>query len=396
MRVSSSFYQSQWLAAIQRQQVELGVTQNQINTGRRIATAADDPAGIAYAVVLQQGIDRLTSFQANAETARRRLSLEENSLSQATDALSRLRELSLQAVNATQTNETRQAIAAEARELFNSLVNIGNAQDGEGRYLFAGNKVQTRPFASQATVTYLGDEGVRAQRIADGRDIQESDAGSRVFMQIPNGNGTYNVTTDATNQGTAAWQSATVSDPAAWVPDLYTVTFTAPNSWVVQDGGGAVVASGSYVDGGSISFRGVSIGFSGTPSANDRFTVQASEFQSVFQTAQDLIAAFGTDASNPAGRAVLASRVNTGLTNLDQALQHFGAIRSQIGARLATIDRQLENNTDTSLELTRTLSGIRDLDYAEAVSRLEQQLVSLEAAQKAYARTRSFSLFDVL
>ena len=39
---------------------------------------------------------------------------------------------------------------------------------------------------------------------------------------------------------------------------------------------------------------------------------------------------------------------------------------------------------------------IRDLDYASAISRLEQQLNSLEAAQKAYTRTRSLSLFDIL
>jgi flagellar hook-associated protein 3 FlgL len=48
------------------------------------------------------------------------------------------------------------------------------------------------------------------------------------------------------------------------------------------------------------------------------------------------------------------------------------------------------------LELKRSLSVIRDLDYATAISQLELQLTSLEAAQKAYARTQSFSLFDVL
>ena len=48
------------------------------------------------------------------------------------------------------------------------------------------------------------------------------------------------------------------------------------------------------------------------------------------------------------------------------------------------------------LELTSSLSGIRDLDYATAISQLELRLTSLEAAQKAYARTQSFSLFDVL
>jgi flagellar hook-associated protein 3 FlgL len=81
---------------------------------------------------------------------------------------------------------------------------------------------------------------------------------------------------------------------------------------------------------------------------------------------------------------------------MDQALQHLGNVRSQVGARLATIDRQLDNNADVQLELSSSLSSIRYLDYASAISTLEQQLTSLEVAQKAYARTSQFSLFDVL
>jgi flagellar hook-associated protein 3 FlgL len=67
-----------------------------------------------------------------------------------------------------------------------------------------------------------------------------------------------------------------------------------------------------------------------------------------------------------------------------------------VGARLATIDRQLSSNADISVDLSQSISVIRDLDYASAISRLEQQLNSLEAAQKAFTRTRSLSLFDVL
>ena len=49
-----------------------------------------------------------------------------------------------------------------------------------------------------------------------------------------------------------------------------------------------------------------------------------------------------------------------------------------------------------SLQLTESLSELRDLDYAEALSLLSQQLFGLEAAQQTFARTQSLSLFRFL
>ena len=59
MRIASNVYQLQWLASIQRQQAELAAIQDQVSSGKRISTAADDPAGAAQGLLLQQGLDRL-------------------------------------------------------------------------------------------------------------------------------------------------------------------------------------------------------------------------------------------------------------------------------------------------------------------------------------------------
>ena len=395
MRISSNVYQLQWLASIRRQQAELADTQRQVSSGKRINTAADDPAGAAQGILLQQGLDRLENFGSNAETARRRLGLEESSLSQSSDALNRVRELAIQAASGIQTRESRSAIAAEATELLTGLLNTANAQDGEGRYLFAGNLVQSRPFVLTGGVTYAGDTGTRSQRVADARTVQEGDPGSAVFVQIPAGNGTYTVAGNTATQGTASWSSATVTNGIPFVAGTYTLEFTSASTWEARSSG-VVLASGSYAPGQSISFQGATIEFQGTPAAGDQFTVSSAGFQDVFRTLQDFITTLNTDTASPAGRASFQNQVNANLQNLDQALQHLGNFRSQVGARLATIDQQLDNNADVQLELSKSLSGLRDLDYASAISKLEQELTSLEAAQKAYARTKSFSLFDVL
>ncbi|MCL4792501.1 MAG: flagellar hook-associated protein FlgL [Gammaproteobacteria bacterium] len=396
MRVASNVYQMQWLASIQRKQAELAAIQQQTSSGKRVSTAADDPAGAAQALLLQQGLDRLTNFKSNADTASRRLSLEEVALSQGSDTLNRVRELAIQAANATQTRESRSAMVAEVRELLTGLFDTANAQDGQGNYLFAGNQVQSRPFVPGTPVQYNGDSGVRSQRIGDTRTVQEGDPGSTVFMQVPAGNGTFTVTDNFSNQGTAYWTSATVSNASAWIPDTYSVTFTAVDTWEARNSSGSLVGSGSYSPGQSVGFAGVSISLEGTPVAGDQFVVQQSGFQSVFKTVQDFLTTLDIDTSSPEGRARFQNQLNNGLLNLDQSLQHLGNIRSQVGARLATIDRQQSSNADMSLDLAQSISVIRDLDYASAISKMEQQLNSLEAAQKAYTRTRSLSLFDVL
>jgi flagellar hook-associated protein 3 FlgL len=134
----------------------------------------------------------------------------------------------------------------------------------------------------------------------------------------------------------------------------------------------------------------------GEAAPGDRFTVAASPNRSIFATLQDFVDNLATDTGQPAGRALFQSRLNAGLQDIDQALANVSLVRSEVGSRLATIEAQLDSGADLELELTRSLSGLRDVDYASAVSALEQQLTALEAAQKAFARTRAFSLFDIL
>ncbi|MDH3511600.1 MAG: flagellar hook-associated protein 3, partial [Gammaproteobacteria bacterium] len=77
-------------------------------------------------------------------------------------------------------------------------------------------------------------------------------------------------------------------------------------------------------------------------------------------------------------------------------LDHIGVVRSRVGSRLAAIDEQDSNNQEVSFQLAETLGTIRDVDYPSAISQLEQQLFALEAAQKTFQASRSFSLFDIL
>ena len=84
------------------------------------------------------------------------------------------------------------------------------------------------------------------------------------------------------------------------------------------------------------------------------------------------------------------------IASIDNALQRVDTARSTIGARLNTLDRQQDLNDGTVLEIRSTLSDIQDLDYAEAISRLNLQSTVLQAAQQAYVKVQGLSLFNYL
>lgn len=247
MRVSTKTFQLQWLSGFNQRQVELLDIQRQVSTGRRLATAKDDPAGAAQVVLLEQGLERLENYSANAETARRRLSLGENALNDSTDILNRVRELAVQAGDGAQSPESRASIANEARELLRNLLDVANSQDGEGRYLFGGNRVKALPFAANGSnFTYQGDSGGSAQRIGDNRVVEEGLSGAQVFAAIRNGNGTFSVSADPGNNGSVAYSAPFINDPSAWVADNYSLVFTTPDTYEVTDSSGVVVQSGSF------------------------------------------------------------------------------------------------------------------------------------------------------
>jgi len=397
MRISSKHFQQQWLSTIHEQQSALAQLQRQISSGKRIATAADDPLGASQLVSLQQGLDRIDSYGINADTAQRRLQLEESALDKVVDALDRARELAIQAGGSAKTPGARAAIANEVQQILGNLMDLANMQDSEGRYLFSGNRVHSQPFTlTSGGVSYNGDDGTRAQRIGDNRNVQEGDAGSDVFLAVRNGNGTFSVDPDAANTGASFYTSAVVADATSWIPDDYRIEFTAVGQYQVLDGGGAVVTTNAFAPGDTIAFNGVAITIDGQPATGDVFHVDASRNQDIFAAVQNFITSLEQPLVGQADNANAQSALNSSLLDLDRALEHIGIVRSRVGARLSMIDEQLSTNADVSLQLSETLSSVRDVDYASAISELEARLFGLEAAQKTFQSSRSFSLFDIL
>jgi len=397
MRVSTSGLQQQSLNVILQQQAGLARTQLQVATGRNFLSPADDPVGAQRAVRLEQSIGELEQYSTNGNLVAGRLAIEDTKLGAAGDVLQRVRELVIQASNATQTTESRALIAAEIEQLNEELIDIANSENGQGEFIFAGSKTNTRPFTRTSTgVIYNGDQTQRELQIADRRRISDGDTGSRIFLDIPDGNGTFSVASSNANQGSVAVENTSLLDPRVYDSDIYTVRFAADNTYEVLDSADDTVALGTYEDGDTLSFRGIELRLSGEPEAGDEFVVTPSSAQDVFQSIDNIVAALRLPVQNDSLQASARTQLNAGIYNLDQALGRVLEVRTDVGSRLDAIESLEAANSELGIQLRATLSDIVDVDYAEAISRLNLQLTGLDAAQRSFAQLQDLSLFRYL
>ncbi len=401
MRISSAYLAQSFVAAIEQQQSNLARTQQQIATGLRFSAPSQDPAAASQSLDIQATVDQIGQFATNSNLAQSRLSVEDSTLSTLTNLLQRVRNLSVQAANATQTPETRAAIATEIQQQLAGLVQLANTQDGSGQSLFSGTATATTPFSqSGATFTYSGNQTQRFVQIGTNRQVADGDTGTRIFQQIRNGNGTFAVSTGAGNQGAVIIGSNSVTDPTAWAAGSppYTLTFTSQTTYTITDSAlpAPTVTNGNYTDGQTISFNGAQLQVSGTPVVGDSFTIAPSTNQDVFTTLQNLVTALNGSQTGATGQAKLGNSVNRAIEALDQNLSNVSNVRSEVGSRLNALDTQSSSNSDVTLQLKSTLSNLRDVDYAAAVTTLNQQLTGLQAAQASYVKLQNLSLFNYI
>jgi flagellar hook-associated protein 3 FlgL len=396
MRVTQGLEQSQFLAAIETLESNLSQTQNQISSNQAFTTASQNPTAAGAANNYNQALAQSQQYDTNSSSAQTNLNTEDNALSQVQNQLQSLRDLALEASNGDLTNTDRTAIAAQAVQIQNSLLSLANTQNGNGEYIFGGFASQTQPFTLSATgATYNGDQGSRQVQIAAGQTVADGDNGDTVFNQVKTGNGTFTVTAAGGNTGSGIVGATSVSNPAAYDGGTYAITFTAPGTYQVTEGA-TVVSTGNYTDGDTISFNGVQVTLSGTPAAGDSFSLAASGNQSIFTSVQNLVTALQTGVTNSASSTALNNSINAAINNIDQALNQTSNVRATVGGRLNSITTQQSVATSQQTQLKQSISNLQGLDYAQAITTLDSQNVTLSAALQAYSLTQGLSLFKFL
>ena len=402
MRISTLQAFNNGVSGLQRNYANVTRTQEQISTGDRILTPADDPVASVRLLQLDQQQSVLDQYNSNLTAAKNSLTQEEVTLNSVNTVLQRVRELAVQAGNGALDPEDRKSIASELREREDELLSLMNTRNARGEYLFSGFQGKTQPFVrtGDGSYRYDGDEGQRKLQIASSLSVPISDNGKSIFE---------NVTNAARLSVTKAASSALdiseplVSDEVAFAGrgDI-TITFAAsPNerNYTVSDANGQSLGSGTLEEApeaeNKLVVGGVTVFVSGTPTAGE--TITLTEDGGPKQGILDTVGALRQALEDPGtGNGAVRDAVGAALTNLDHGMVSVDAARGNIGARLNVIESTLTDNEDVALVNKAVQAELRELDYPEALSRLSMQSVVLQAAQQSYVKISGLSLFNVM
>ncbi|MBK1723664.1 flagellar hook-associated protein FlgL [Thiocystis violacea] len=415
MRISTTQMFNAGVSAMQRAQTQLNHTSLQLATGRRILTPADDPSGATQSVRLQAAINATEQYQRNADFAKPRLEQEEGLVTAFDTALQRARELVVAGSNDTYNQEDRATIAAELRQIKDHILGLANSKDANGEYLFAGTDSFTKPFTQDdaGVVSYVaarGEGDVRDVAITDTRSIMVGDTGKSVFMDIPEMTGhLLEGVMGVLNTGTLVVEETGIADLETFdqtPEEVFTISFT-DNAGIMEyavtdsDGNPVLNEDGDPIEGiyeadVPIKFAGRTMTLSGTPGNGDTLSSRPAPEVSIFDTLDAMATAFERPITTDEGRGALSEAVEMALVNLDSSLGRANEVRTTLGLRLNVLDTQEGINDQRLVDLQSTLSDVRDLDFAEAISRFQLQEVVLQAAQQSYVQTSRLSLFDFL
>ncbi|GLK89444.1 flagellar hook-associated protein FlgL [Pseudomonas turukhanskensis] len=435
MRISTIQAFNSSVSGMQKNYADVSRTQQQISTGKRILTPADDPVASVRLLQLSQEQALNAQYTSNNTAAQNSLNSEEAILTSIETVLQRIREIGVQVGNGTLDATDRASLGTEVQQREDELLSLMNSKDASGHYLFGGSQSDQQPFVRNAdgTYTYQGDESERAVQVASSTFINLGDDGKDLFENVVNANrvSTSHPTVGVNADGTVSTGRVSlglVTDKAA-----YDNTFPSSNPPVATDGVGihflnstdyvvydqadvpdwttydpttpptGQLATGSIdtntATSDFITYGGVRVQIDGVPQEGDDFAINRKpdeEKRSLLNTVSDLRKALQGSGNSAEDNRVIRDTAAVALSNLDTVYSKVDAVRGSVGARLNTLDSTGDFIADVTLVNKSVQSDLEDLDYADAISRLSLQSTILSAAQQSYVKIANLSLFNYI
>lgn len=370
---------------LSKSQNALTTSMERLSSGLRINSAKDDAAGQAIANRMSAQITGLSQAQRNANDGISVAQTAEGALNQVNDNLQRIRELSVQAQNDTNSAEDRQSIQAEINQRLTEIDRISEQTDFNGVKVLGSNQ--------QLSIQVGANDGESINI-----DLQKIDANSL-------GMDTFNVTGPAGTPAAAGQDELNAILGDTTKVNDFTVTGKAGFDTELSNRlGGATVALNSadvFKDDNGNLFAKVTV--TATDQAQvDNLAARGVEVEGV-GTAKDFYVALSPDDGDVDGTnfdfdidtqfarnldfsALSSGQTTDPLDTIDKALSQVDVLRSDLGAIQNRFESAITNLQTNETNLSSARSRIEDADYATEVANMTRAQILQQAGTSVLAQ----------
>lgn len=195
-RITQRLMVAHSLSALQLGLNRLADTQEKLSTGRQINRPSDSPTGTNDAMRLRAQLAADAQHARNAQDGLSWMGQTDSTLTSMLDNVNRARDLLTQGASTGNSGpDARAAIAAEMRQIRDSLLSLANTQY-LGRPIFGGTT--DSPVAYDTTGAFVGDQNAVNRTIGTGVSVQVNVTGQGAFSA--NGDDLFTVLGDAIDQ----------------------------------------------------------------------------------------------------------------------------------------------------------------------------------------------------
>ena len=407
---------------------QLASALQQLSSGLRINTAADDAAGFAIAQGMTSQINGLNQAAQNANDGVSLAQTASGAMQEVVNDLQSMRDLAVESLNASNSASDRTDLNAQFEQLMNDINSVSSQTQFNGVNLldgsFQGATFQVGANAGQSITigaisssssSAIGNYNTGALSVAG---TVKTAAGATITTTAGTA-GAYNATNLAasTDLGTAvAGASVTLSvsvDGTSYTTNAVTLSGTqstdlksiaaAVNQALSSAGGivatvdstaGTIVLSGTPIAGsGHVVNFSVS---SATDAAGNAVTAGANTLQDLGVDSSDVVGAYVTGGSasptvNHLSGLDVKTVDNSNLTliSIDNALQQLATSSANLGAYQNRFQAAITGLNTDSTNLSAAKSSIVDADYAQATSNLSKAQILQQASTAMVAQANT-------
>ena len=370
MRIADKMNFDQVKGNLAKNRSDMSELQNQAATQKRVTKPSDDPLAATRVLAARTEIQGGQQFLKNVNQAKTFLEYSDQSLGELSDILVRAKELAIsQANDASSGKNTRSVTAAEVEQLYSQAVQVGNRKLGD-RFLFGGFKTTKAPF--DANGNYGGDNGEMKLTINKEAKVAINLPGNRIFLGEGLGEPDEKAPTDVGPGPAPVFQPADTSNtpmrrPASTLSEMATLKR--------DDGTSSTPGISSQTNAPNTPRLAPGVGASWNTGVN------------VFKALSNLETGMRADDK---------AAIQDSLDVLDSAIAQVVLARSQLGARVATLNSAQDTLQKGQVDAKGLASSLEDADTFELVSDINKTENTLKASLATSGKLIQPSLLDFL